>query len=70
MENEFFQEWLFQYNPYTKEWSAFRREHNDEYWNNKSSPNIVSHKDIATLISTMKIVGPDIRKIKKVLNGK
>lgn len=33
MSNEFFQDWLFHYNPYTKEWNAFKREHMNDYFN-------------------------------------
>jgi hypothetical protein len=48
--NEILQDWLFQYNPYTNIWNAFKREHSSEYWNDASSNNVLKSEDINVLL--------------------
>jgi hypothetical protein len=47
---EVLQDWLFQYNPYTNIWNAFKREHSSEYWNNSQSEYVLKSEDINVLV--------------------
>ena len=45
------QNWVFTYNTYKKVWEAVQREHFNDLWNNKSSKNVLEHKEIKELIN-------------------
>jgi hypothetical protein len=36
--NEAFNDWLFHFNPYKREWSAFKREYSNDYFNGVDIP--------------------------------
>lgn len=46
---EHFHDYLFHYNPYTKLWAAFKREHSNEYFNGQVE-NVVFYFSIKDLV--------------------
>lgn len=60
--------WLFHYNPYTKNWAVFRREDSSDYFNGKLKNVLVSKKQ-STLVDIIVKTGGEESKIKKLLNG-
>lgn len=48
-------DYLFHYNPYTDEWSAFKREDSNKYFNGEiPEENILKSKNIMTLFGVIK----------------
>lgn len=50
--SEHFQDYLFHYNPYTKMWAAFKREHSNDYFNGQVEGVVFYHsiKDLVRYI--------------------
>ena len=47
--SENFQDYLFHYNPYTRLWAAFKREHSNDYFNGIVE-NVVFHPSVKDLV--------------------
>ena len=62
--------WMFNFNPYTQEWAAFKKEDYSEYWNNNSSKNIIKSNSFKTLLEILHKTKGDISNIDKKLNVK
>lgn len=60
--------WLFHYNPYTKNWAAFRREDATKYFNGELKNTLISKKQNILVEIIVKTQG-DPKQIKKLVNG-
>lgn len=59
--------WLFHYNPYTKIWSAFKREDLVAYFNGENSKALQATKH-SVLVELITLTGGDEKKIKGLLD--
>lgn len=60
---ECFYNWVFHFNPYTKEWAAIPRELYNDYWSNYQLDGIIRSKSFSTLQEIIqKTEGVDIEK--------
>lgn len=57
------QDWLFHYNPYKKEWCAFKRDQLNDYFNGTLKDAIIS-KNHRILVSAITKANGDEQKIK------
>lgn len=57
------QDWLFHYNPYKKEWCAFKRDQLNDYFNGTLKHTIIS-KNHRILVSSITKAKGDEQKIK------
>ena len=55
MKNEFLQQYVFHFNPYTNEWNGFLREHYLEYFNGVYD-NVYTDTSLPKLIAKLKNV--------------
>jgi|LakMenE18May11ns_1017448.scaffolds.fasta_scaffold9911690_2 hypothetical protein len=55
MKDEFLQQYVFNFNPYTREWNGFLREHYIEYFNGVYD-NVYTDASISKLIVKLKNV--------------
>lgn len=51
--NEAFNDWLFHFSPYKREWSAFKREYSNDYFNGVTIPedSILRSSDIKLILN-------------------
>lgn len=63
------QDWLFHYNPYKKEWCAFKRDQLNDYFNGTLKDAIISKKH-RILVSTIIETNGNIDKINLLLRLK
>jgi hypothetical protein len=55
--------WVFNFNPYTKQWAAIPREIYNEYWNNFDVEGIIKSSSFTTLLEIVnKTEGVDVEK--------
>ena len=56
-------DWVFHYNPYTKQWSAIPRDSYKEYWNDTNMKGVIKSSSHKTLLEILeKTEGKDIEK--------
>lgn len=49
------QDYLFHYNPYSKEWNAFKREDKEKYFNGEIMKNeVIKAKSFSTILKYLK----------------
>lgn len=60
--------WLFHYNPYTKNWAVFKREQSSDYFNGKLTNVLVSKKH-STLVDIIVKTSGDEKMIAKLLKN-
>jgi hypothetical protein len=60
-------DWLFHYNPHTKSWAAFRREHMQNYFNGDHE-NVVKSKSQKTLEELIISNEGDLERIHKFVS--
>jgi hypothetical protein len=53
IKDEYIQQWLFHYNPYTNMWSGFLRNHQQEYFNGIYT-NVYTDTSIPKLLKVIK----------------
>lgn len=71
MKNEFFQDWLFHYNPYIKKWAAFTRENCTAYFSGDyENPEILRSSKIDTLLAILTRCDGDPQKIRKFVSSR
>ena len=68
-EDEFMQDWVFHYNPYSKQWAAIPRDHYTEYWNNFKHPEVLRSKHMNTLLSLLYKAKGNKDIIEDIVNG-
>lgn len=61
-------DWLFHYNPHTKSWAAFKREHMQKYFNGEHE-NVIKSKTQKTLEELISSNDGDIKKIHKFVES-
>lgn len=54
MKNEYLHEWVFHFNPYTREWNAFLRIHYTDYFNGMGGDNIIRASSMDELLKMVK----------------
>jgi hypothetical protein len=59
-------DWLFHYNPHTKNWAVFKRDDISKYFNGELQ-NVLVSKKYQTLVEIITKTGGDPVKIKKLL---
>jgi len=60
---ELFYNWIFHFNPYTKQWAAIPRELYNDYWSNYELEGIIRSSKFSTLLDIIqKTEGEDIEK--------
>jgi hypothetical protein len=60
---ECFYNWVFHYNPYTKEWAAIPRESYNKYWSDYNTEGVIRSSQFTTLFEIIqKTEGVDIEK--------
>lgn len=52
-EKNYLYDWVFHFNPYTKQWAAVPRETYSEYWNDANHPNVIRSKKFETLLDIL-----------------
>jgi hypothetical protein len=55
-QTEFLQGYIFHFNPYTKLWAGFAREHSNDYFNGIKNDNIFTSSNIEHIIEYLKII--------------
>jgi len=68
MEKEFFNDWLFHYNPYSKIWSAFERQDLVPYFNGLNCKTLIQSSKHSTLVDIINKGEGKLAKIKKLIN--
>ena len=61
-------DWLFHYSPYTKSWTAFKRDDINKYFNGDLE-NLITSKKHSTLVEIIEKTEGDQTKIKKLLKN-
>lgn len=69
-EELFMYDWVFHFNPYTKEWAAVPRENYNDYWCNADNSNVLRSSKFETLHSLLYKTKGNNNAIEKLLNGK
>lgn len=60
---ELFYNWVFHFNPYTKQWVAIPRELYNDYWSNYELEGVIRSSKFSTLLEIVqKTEGEDIEK--------
>ena len=63
---EVFNDWVFRFNPYTKNWYAATRENYRKLQNDISNKEVISSSKIETLIDLISRTDGDISKMNKL----
>lgn len=61
--------WMFTYNPFTKQWCAFEKDHFYEYWSNHTSPYVLRSKHLNTLLDLIHKTKGDVDLIDDLVKG-
>lgn len=61
------QDWVFNYNPYTKQWAAVPRASYQNYWSNYNTEGVYKSKNINTLIEVLIKSKGDPKEIEKLI---
>jgi hypothetical protein len=60
---EVFYNWVFHFNPYTKQWAAIPRDLYNDYWSNYELEGVIRSSKFSTLLDIIqKTEGEDIEK--------
>jgi hypothetical protein len=66
----FMYDWMFHFNPYTKQWAAIPKDLKYEYWEDYHHPQIIRSKSINTLIELLHKTKGDVEKLEKLVNAR
>lgn len=66
VKNEFMQDWVFHFNPYTSLWNAIPRHLYNGYWSNYDIKGILRSTDINTLMYLLYRGKGDINQVHKI----
>ena len=53
VESDYLHDWIFHYNPYTKNWVAIPRDYYTQYWNGYDGKNVLKAKHLNVLIDLL-----------------
>lgn len=67
MNEENLYNWVFHYNPYTKNWNAIPRDHYLDYWDGTSQDKIIKSKSFSVLQEIILKTDGDPKLIKKLI---
>ena len=60
---DIFYDWVFHFNPFTKQWAAIPRNLYNQYWDNYELEGVIKSKSIKTLIEILeRTEGVDVEK--------
>lgn len=67
-DNNYLYNWVFRYNPYTKNWCATDRNNYNDLFSKESSDNVLKSSSIETLIEIVSKIEGDVNNIDLILN--
>lgn len=68
-EAAYMNDWLFHYNPYTKQWAAFPRESYQLYWSQYKHASILRSRHLNTLVDLLHKSKGDVNIIEDLTRG-